>query len=96
MARVVVDQGALATLLVSPAGPVGAYMARGGAVVAATARGLARVDTGAMQHLTDYRVGNDGSCYVDVGSGAASPKGFPYPIMYWREFLLPAMDAWPT
>ena len=93
---VIVDHAAIATLLRSPAGPVGVYMAAGGSAVAAAAKPLARVDTGLMRASVGWQVGADGTgVYVDVFDSARSPRGFPYPVIYAGEFLEPAVSAWP-
>ncbi len=96
MARVVIDAAALAVVTKSPAGPVGLHLARGGQAVSSAAKALARVDTGRMRASVDWVVGADGGgSYVDIGASATSEQGFPYPIMYADEFLIPALDAWP-
>lgn len=99
MARVVVDQAALQTLTRSPAGPVGVYMARGGAVVANTSRSLALVDTGRMKGAIGWQLGSDGGgLFVDVMSPARSDRGFPYPIVVERKYqshLEAALPSWP-
>lgn len=99
MARVQIDASALQVLTRSPAGPIGVYLARGGAVVASAAKGRAPVRTGRLKGAIDWQIGTDGSgMFVDIMSPALSDKGFPYPLVQERRYtphLVPSLADWP-
>lgn len=101
------NQAALDALLTGPNGPTARLMQRCGELVAQEQKRLAPVSpdgshgrgSGYMRSKVGWEIGADNAgLFVDIGTSARSPEGFPYPLAVEfgsRPHVIRSKGPWP-